>query len=100
MSNCPFCDELLHKTEWYYVDGPIHVVRDLHDRGYDYRILVVGIGPEWHGVVTKEIRKKLHFHGANVVLAHLANGMELVEIDDEHFSIPDHFHVQYCMERK
>lgn len=105
MSDCIFCGELLEKkTEWYFWDvvNQVVVCRDLHDRQYDKRILVVGYGKVWHKPWEKyseEERKYLMKLLNGVVTAHVENGAKLADIDTEHFSpeTKSHGHAQAGM---
>ncbi len=105
MAECIFCRELLDKkTEWYFWDvvNQVVVCRDLHNRQYRYRILVVGYGKSWHRPwddYTKAEKGYLMKLLNGVAMAHVENGAKLANIDTEHFS-PEtklHGHAQVGM---
>lgn len=99
---CPFCP-LVVKTKLWYFDPKtkIYVVTDLHPRGFKYRLLAVGSGKYWH-------RSRLDYSQAEVdmltsalmkvVREHEEKGIgRLVDIDYNHLSIPQHYHIQANM---
>jgi len=98
--SCPFCP-LRKLTEWF-CETPDGIVacRDLNDRGYKYRILIVRSG--WHrskkNYPKKEIDKLLEV-GKYVAQKHIQEGRakKIEVIDAKHFTIKDHFHIQVCM---
>jgi len=97
MSN-PFI-QVEHLTEWYAVGFTqdahrIIICKDLHNRGYDYRILCVVEGVEQPS--DKE-RDKAYELFKTVVRAHIANGAACVKVDTVHGTVPNHWHVQACM---
>jgi len=102
--SCPFCLEpISHLTEWYYWDweNKIIVCRDLHNRGYKYRILIVKYGIENHRGkknYTSQEKEKLREILKSICNAHsIERKGELVSLDEEHFSIREHFHIQANM---
>lgn len=101
--DCPFCP-IEKKTDWFLHDvvNDIVACEDLHKRGYKYRILVVGSGPRWHRPwenYTDEERFLLLSLGGAIASYHVRIGKakEAVKVDIEHFSFPEHGHVQGCM---
>ncbi len=103
MSECIFCGKLLEKkTEWFYWDviNQVVVCRDLHDREYRYRLLVVGYGKSWHRPwddYAKAEKDYLIKVLNGVAIAHVQNGAKLANIDTEHFLINFHGHAQVGM---
>jgi len=100
---CPFCP-LVKKSEWYLTacDG-IVVCRDLNDRLYKYRILVVGSGNAWHRPITEyseEEIKRFLILGRKVAQCHVVEGLanRITDEDLSHFTYPTHWHLQICME--
>jgi len=96
---CPFCP-LEKKTKWYLeTEDGIVVCRDLHNRGFKYRLLVVGSGKYWHRprqrYSTKEIKWMVEL-GIGVANEHIKEGRvrKIASIDIEHLSYPDHWHLQ------
>ena len=101
MNNCPFCN-LEHKTDWYITSrGGITVCRDLNNKEYKYRLLVVCSGSsEYHKSIYSDALQKLMIRkGKEVANAHIKNGMadKIAKIDFQ-MSIPNHWHCQICME--
>ncbi len=100
MSDCPFCP-LEHKTDWYYYyhGSQLIVCRDLDDKDYKYRLLVVLSGKEYHKARWENIKEKLIGVGVGVANAHIANGWatKIAKIDTEHMKYPEHYHIQVCM---
>ena len=103
MNGCPFCP-LGKKTEWYLKDAIWRVVacEDLEERGYSYRILVVGSGPRWHRPWEQYTEKEhLFLVGLAEFMAnyHIKTGKakKLVEVDTKHFQIWEHGHCQACL---
>lgn len=102
MTECPFCP-LEEKTPWYLwaKDGMV-VCRDLHNRGYKYRLLVVGPGKKWHRPIeqysSKERARFLDL-GRRVAKDHIKQGKasQIADIDMKHWKYPQHFHIQFCM---
>ena len=100
---CPFCP-IIERTEWYLEDLMRMVVacRDLNDRGYKYRILVVGSGPEWHRPWKDYIKEEREFlKGLAEFIANyhikIGKAKTLVKADTTHFSVIEHGHCQVCM---
>lgn len=103
---CPFCPEIEKKTRWFLetADGVV-VCRDLNNRGYKYRILVVGIGPMWHRPYEKyserEVQRFISL-GIKAACDYILDGktkakkIKYVDIDD--LNQPDHWHLQVCMQ--
>lgn len=98
---CPFCPlEKLAGCPWYLeTDDGIVVCKDLHNRGFKYRLLVVGRGKYWHRsrqrYSTEEIKWMVGL-GISVANEHIKEGRarKIACIDMEHLSYPDHFHLQ------
>lgn len=99
MSECPFCN-LKHKSDWYSVSKEnIVVCRDMDNKGYKYRLLVVGNGEKWHksdfstGVKMEFVEK-----GTDIAEAHIANGWaeKIVKVNRE-MKIKGHWHCQICL---
>lgn len=93
--NCPLCKRQV-LTEKYYEDENIWIVRDLHKRQYDFRILAVWKKhkpcnqlEEWE---EQDLGLKLRIT-ANSFLPYY----EIVNIDKTHFTIPGHCHWQACL---
>jgi len=101
MSDCPFCN-LEHKTDWYMTSkGGITVCRDLRNKGYKYRLLVVCSGSsQWHEEVYSDaLQEWMVKKGKEVANAHIRNGWaEKIAKVDFQMSIPGHWHCQICME--
>ena len=82
-------------------DG-IKVVQDLKNKGYKYRILVVGSGGKWHRpreqYSQKEVDRLLSL-GKAVARQHIKKGWatKVAEVDETHLTFPGHWHVQFCM---
>lgn len=101
--SCPFCPQIEKFTEWYWeTDDGIVVCEDLNAKEFKYRILIVGSGKKYHkplGQYSREEIKRFIKLGQNVAQAHIKRGMakRIVEIDTTKHSMPDHWHVQYCM---
>lgn len=102
MNSCPFCP-LERRSPWYLetADG-IKVVQDLKNKGYKYRILVVGSGEKWHRPIEqysqKEVDRLLSF-GKAVAQQHIKKGWaaKVAEVDKKHLKYPGHWHAQFCM---
>lgn len=99
---CPFCP-LIKLSPWYLqTDDGINVVRDLKDKGFKYRLLVVGSGKKWHCFKGKYLKAEVDRFlslGEAVANRHIEKGWatRVAEIDTEHLSIPQHWHLQLCM---
>ena len=103
MNTCPFCP-IEKRTEWYLDDAVSKVVacEDLHSRGYEYRILVVGSGPRWHRPWKDYTGKEQLFLvelAKFIASYHIKAGKaeRLMKIDTTHFKIIEHGHAQACM---
>lgn len=98
--NCPFC-ELEHKTDWYSVsEEDIVVCKDCDNKGYLYRLLVVGKGKKWHkATFSSDVRMEFIDRGMDIANAHIANGWakKIVKVDYK-MKFPGHWHIQICME--
>jgi len=100
--SCPFCP-LEHRTEWYATtpDGLV-ICRDLNNRGFKYRILVVGSGEDWHrpkkDYSNREIKRMFEL-GKKIAIDHIKDkkAEDIEHINTEHFSYPEHFHLQLVM---
>ena len=101
-SKCPFCP-IIKKKEWFYVSKDnIIVCRDLNNRQYKYRILVVGSGEYWHRPKAKYSEPEINrFIGLGMEIAqrHIQRGaaQKIVHIDIEHLTIKNHWHCQVCL---
>lgn len=112
MNKCPF-KKLEKLTEWYFPDGSVKpkedetptypdgtiLCRDLHDRGFKYRILCVIQGEQYHHPESfySESKKNLMIERLwRVAFAHLDQGKAKIfaGFDSEHFTIKNHFHIQ------
>ena len=108
-NNCPFCP-LEHKTDWYFIDRwydsygahNIVVCRDLDNKKFRYRLLVVDSGVhrdvQWYNKHRMSM-VWLAGLGTSIANAHIANGWakEIAHIDTEHMKYPDHYHIQICL---
>jgi len=99
---CPFCP-IEKLTEWYLVTPDnIVVCRDLNDRGYRMRVLVVGSGSFWHRPQEDYLEKEINkFIGLGIKIAKRlikeGKARKIAEIDTTHFTIKEHFHIQICL---
>ncbi len=101
MNGCPFCP-LERLTEWYLEErSGIVVCRDLHDRGYKRRLLVVGSGSRWHRPREEYTRRELKHlvalgHRIAWELITRGEASRIAGIDYE-VSVMDHYHIQVCL---
>ena len=102
MSECVFCP-LERKTEWFREtpDG-IKAVLDLNNKGYKYRILVVGSGTKFHRSFVEYSEEEIQRFtclGLRLAGEHIKQGRaeEVAEVDTRKHKYPGHFHVQICM---
>jgi len=101
---CDFCP-LKHKTDWYYYSENflrqtnIIACRDLNDRHYKYRILIVPVIHRSASEMGEIFTNALVRVGKAIAMAHIANGWaeEIAHIDMEHLKFPEHYHIQICM---
>ena len=99
MVKCPFCP-IQKKSRWFrtFSDGTI-ICRDLKNRGYKLRVLAVHSGHQWHhekSWYSKELREQLKSRAvaiANILISRKV-AKRIVKIDDTHFSVPRHYHLQ------
>jgi len=85
----------------YDKDTNIYVVTDLNKRQYKYRLLCVGSGKKWHRSwqeYSPEEKNLLISFLMQVVRKHEEEKIgTMVKLDKEHFSVPEHGHIQACM---
>ncbi|MEA2053499.1 MAG: hypothetical protein U9O96_00040 [Candidatus Thermoplasmatota archaeon] len=93
--SCPLCERKV-LTELYYEDEDVWIVRDLHNRDYDFRILAVW--KEHQACDQLEGWKKERLDLLLNSIACWFDNYDVVKIDRTHFSIPGHCHFQACME--
>lgn len=103
MKTCPFCP-IQKKTDWCrtFSDGTI-ICRDLKNRGYKLRVLAVHSGQQWHhekNWYSEELQERLKSRAVEVanILISRKVAERIAHIDDTHFSIPQHYHLQVAME--
>lgn len=102
MSKCCFCN-FQKLSEWYrQTSDGIVVCKDLHNRQYKYRILVVGVGKMWHREFKRFDQEEVDRFvklGIDVAKEHIKEGKakEIADIDKNHMKFPDHFHIQLEM---
>lgn len=107
---CPFCP-IHHLTDWYNLDGTIkpkwdvkptfcHLVAcmDLHNRIYQYRILVVMTGLDWHkpfSSYSPGVISLMENIGLGIAKAHIKKGFasKVENVDKVHLS-EFHWHLQ------
>ncbi len=106
MRYCPMCDIALgspeaHKTEWFYHSRAVTIVEDLDPKGYVLRLLGV---PRKHfdceatGELIAAIRQQTIEIALGVARAIcLERGLAIAQIDTEHHSFRDHWHLQVCL---
>lgn len=78
------------------------ICKDLNNKNYKYRILVVGSGKKWHR--TKDDYELDEFErfkelGMEVVRKHIQEkkAKKIAHIDMSHLTYPQHWHLQFCM---
>jgi len=102
MNKCCFCD-FEKKTEWYrQTSDGIVVCKDLHNRQYKYRILVVGANEMWHREFKRFDQEEVDRFvklGTDIAKEHIKKGKakKIVDIDKDHLLIKSHWHLQICL---
>lgn len=97
VEGCPFCN-LQRLTEWYIDEREttgLVVCRDLHNKGYDMRLLAVIASPEGHRPTATPQQTVLMEQGLTRALQRMEfRKYRLVGIDRTQKSYPDHDHIQ------
>ena len=99
---CPFCPIEKSTEKYFETDDGIVVCKDLKNKGYKYRILVVGSGKHWHR--TKDAYEYEEFErfkdlGMKIARKHIKEkkAKKIARIDMTHLTYPQHWHLQFCM---